>query len=147
MSPARVAGVAIPLGVGLLLAVLLVLHARADARTKTMSTVRAVVASSVTKVRTELRNELAAAGAGDAIATVPPNKLAGAPMSAAVAITARDAGTATLDDTGKRAVIVVPVYRGGAVPPTTAARRAAIEAYRVVPLMLQPTLADLQPIL
>ena len=146
VSPARVAGVALPLIVGLILAVLLILEARGDTRNAATSSVRALVASTVTKVRTEVRNELAAARAGDAIATVPANKLTGAPISATVAITARDTGAATLDDTRRPASIIVPVFRGGAVPPTTAARRAAIEAYRVVPLALGPTLADLQPV-
>ena len=132
--------------VGLILSGALIVHLRNDARTETTSSVRAVVASTVTKVRTEVRNEFAAASGGEASATVPANKLAGAPMSLAVAITARDSGAATLDDTAHRASIVVPIYRGGTVPATTAARRAAIEAYRVVPLALQPTLADLQPL-
>ncbi|HEY2298940.1 MAG TPA: HAMP domain-containing sensor histidine kinase [Jatrophihabitans sp.] len=146
VSPARLAGVAIPLVVGLILSVLLIVHERSDARREAASAVRALVASTVTKIRTEVRNELAAAAGGPASKIVSANHLADSQISPDIAITARDSGQATLDDSMKTASIVLPVYRGGSVAPDTAARRAAIESYRIVPLTLTPTLADLQPL-
>jgi signal transduction histidine kinase len=144
-TPARLAGVLTPLLVGAILAILLVVQQRDDARTQAESAVRGSVASTVTKVRTEIRNELAAAPTGPAAKVVPADRVASAPISTTIAITARDSGTATLDDTARPPSIVVPVFRG-TTPTTTAARRAAIMSYRVVPLTLQPTLADLQPV-
>jgi signal transduction histidine kinase len=119
-------------------------HDNADAQAA--AAVRATVASTVSPVRTELRNELSAAVGQGAERVVPADRLAGAPISATAAITARDSGTTTLDDTARPAAMIVPEYRGGAAPASTAERRATIVAYRVVPLGLQPVLATLEPI-
>ncbi|HEY8301454.1 MAG TPA: HAMP domain-containing sensor histidine kinase [Jatrophihabitans sp.] len=145
-SPVRVAGVAIPLAIGLAMAVGAVVGEHDRARADAIATVRANVASTVTKVRTEVRTELAAGGGGAAIEVVPAGRVAHARISPAVAVIARDSGAATLDDSARPPAIVVPVYRSGSTPPDTAARRSEIVGYRVVPLALQPTLAALQPI-
>ena len=145
-SPIRVAGVAIPVAIGLVMAAAALVDQRDRARTETIATVRATVASAVTKVRTEIRNELAAGAGSAAIAVVPAGRVARSRISTAVAVLARDSGAATLDDSTRPATIVIPVYRGARTPTNTTARRTAIVSYRVVPLALQPTLADLQPL-
>jgi signal transduction histidine kinase len=141
----QAAAIAIPLALGVLLAVLLIIDQTGNARTKAEARVREGVATAVTKVRTEIRNELSAAPQGDAVRTVVADHLTGAPISADTAITARDSGAPGLDDTTRLASIIVPVYRGGAIPSSTQARRAAIVSYRVVPLTLRPTLMQLHP--
>ena len=119
-------------------------HGRA--RTEAVATVRATVASTVTKVRTEMRAELAAGAGAPAIAIVPADRVAHSRISTAVAVLARDSGAATLDDASRPPAVVTPVFRDGATPGDTATRRRDIVGYRVVPLALQPTLADLQPL-
>lgn len=145
-SPLRLAGVVVPLVIGIAMA-LVVLRTEADqARTDAAAEVRATVATTVSPVRTELRSELAAAVGRSAERVVPAARLAAAPISTTAAITARDTGTVTLDDTAHPAAMIVPQYRTGTTPADTAARRAAIVAYRVVPLTLAPVLATLQPL-
>jgi signal transduction histidine kinase len=119
---------------------------RDQAQEAAAATVRATVASTVSPVRTELRNELAAAAGRGAQRIVPAARLAGAPISTTSAITARDSGAVTLDDTAHPPAMIVPEYRGGVTPTDTATRRAAIVSYRVVSLTVQPVLATLQPI-
>src|SRR5690348_7216699 len=120
---------------------------RDQARDNAAAQVRATVATTISPVRTELRDELAAAPGQGAEHVVPAAQVAGAPISTEAAITARDSGTVVLDDTARpKPAMIVPVYRNGVTPPDTAARRAAIESYRVVPLTLEPVLATLQPL-
>ena len=145
-SRARVTiAVLVPVVVGIVLATLLLLDQRARARLATDSSLRATVASSVSQVRTEIRNEIAAAGTRTAVDTVPANPGRNAPISIDTAITARDSGTAALDDTARRPSIIVPVYRPSLPITTTAERRSAILGYRVIPLALQPMVEQLAP--
>ncbi len=118
---------------------------RDQARSDAAASLRGTVASTVSPVRTEIRNELSAAPGQGAELVVPAARLGSAPISVDTAITARDSGTAMLDDTARPPAIIVPVYRGGGTPTSTEARRAAIVSYRVVALTLHPTLATLQP--
>ena len=145
LSPLRLAGVVVPLVIGIAMALVVLGAERDQARSDAAATLRATVASTVSPVRTEIRNELAAAPGESADLVVPAARLGSAPISATAAITARDSGTTMLDDTAKPAAIIVPVYRGGSTPSSTETRRAAIVAYRVVALTLHPTLATLQP--
>ncbi len=145
-SPVRVAGVAIPVVIGLAMAAGALVDQRDRARTEAIASVRAIVATTATKVRTEVRAELAAGAGSAALAIVPAGHVAHSRISTAVAVLARDSGAATLDDSARPAAIVIPVYRGTSTPADTATRRTDIVSYRVVPLALQPTLADLQPV-
>ncbi len=144
-SPLRLAGVVVPLVIGIAMAVVVLRAERDQAHSDAAATLRATVASTVSPVRTEIRNELSAAPGAGAERIVPAARLGSAPISATAAITARDSGTAMLDDTAKPPAIIVPVYRGGTTPSSTAARRAEIVSYRVVALTLHATLATLQP--
>jgi signal transduction histidine kinase len=145
-SRARVTiAVVAPVLVGLVLALLLVLDQRARARQATDLGLRATVASTVSQVRTELRDELASAASQTSVESVPANPGDHAPISRDAAITARDSGTPTLDDTARPASIIVPVYRAGAPVTTTTQRRAALTGFRVVPLRLQPVVEQLAP--
>ncbi|MGH8860561.1 MAG: ATP-binding protein, partial [Jatrophihabitantaceae bacterium] len=92
-----------------------------------------------------VRAELAAAATGPARTVVAAADLASSPISLSSAVNARDSGQAQLDDVSRSASIIVPVYRAAAPTTTTAQRRAAITAYRVVPLTLLPTLSQLVP--
>ncbi len=136
-----------PLLAGALVCVLVAGAQWQQADLRVQRSVRAVVADTVTRVRTELRNELAAAATPTATGarTVPATRLAAAGVSPDVAALARDSGTALLDDTARPPSIVVAVYRGAAAPQTTAQRRASVAAYRVVPLMLEGPLTTLEP--
>lgn len=141
----RLAGVAILLAVGIGLAVGAITDERGRAHSDAVANVRADVATTVTKVRTEVRTELSAASAGPAVTVIPADRVTHSRIADSIAVIARDSGAATLDDTARPAAIVVPVYRPGTAPQTTAARRADIVSFRVVALTLQPTLANLQP--
>ncbi|WP_375478521.1 ATP-binding protein [uncultured Jatrophihabitans sp.] len=107
--------------------------------------VRGDVAGAVTQVRSVLRQQLS-----DALSTqsqqrvIPAARLAGSAVSVQGAITARDSGTAVLDDTARPPSIIAPIYRGAA-PASTSARRQAIVGYRVVPLQLTDALELLVP--
>ena len=143
---ARVAAaLAVPLMIGIGLAAATLSTALGDARTQADAQVRAQVAQSVTLVRTEIRNQLSAAPAGGQRGDiqVPASDIGRGPMSLDAAITARDGGAATLDDTVKRASIVVPLYRGGRTPTSTAQRRVDSTGFLIVPLTLRPLLIQL----
>jgi signal transduction histidine kinase len=149
-APLRLRAVAIvlaPLLLGVLVCVLIGANQWEQADLRTQRSVRAVVADTVTKVRTEIRNELSAAMTSAAVnaRTVAPASLGRGSISADTAVQARDTGTALLDDTARPPAIIAPVYRSGATPATTAQRRATIAAYRVVPLTLDSVLDDLAP--
>lgn len=145
-SPLRLAGVVVPLVIGIAMALVVLRIEHDQAHDSAAAGVRATVASTVSSVRTELRNELAAAGGRVAERVVPAAQVADAPISMTAAITARDTATVTLDDTARPPAMIVPEYRGGVTPADTAARRALIVSYRVVALTLKPVLATLQPL-
>jgi signal transduction histidine kinase len=132
---------AVPLVLGLALSTLLVLDQRDRAQLHADAAVRASVASSVTQVDDAIGTQLtqAAAGAGG-VAPATPSGVAPASL-----IEARDTGAPALDDSVEPTSIVVPVYRPGLPVATTAQRRVAITSYRVLPLVLGATLADLPP--
>lgn len=136
---------AAPLLVGVLLSIVLIFDQRHRAQLQADVAVRTNVATAVTQVRTEGRNELAAAPAAPIAGarTVSVANIGSASASPDNVIQARDTGTATLDDTGKPASIIVPIYRAGQAHDTTARRRVAITAYRLVPLTLRPVLTNL----
>jgi signal transduction histidine kinase len=142
----RIGGAAaLPIAVGILLSVLVIIGERHQARTSADSAVRANVATTVTQVRTEIRDELSAAASGTqpASATVPAADLERSKLSLNAAIQARDSGATVLDDGGRVPTIIVPVYRAGTTPHTTEQRRADLVAYRSVPLHLKPTVERL----
>ena len=134
-----------PLLVGALICVLVAADQWQQADLRAQRSVRGVVADAVTRVRTEIRNELAAAGTAAGARTVAAAQLARGRISVDTAVQARDSGTALLDDTTRPPSIIVPVFRPGAAPATTARRRASITAYRIVPLALEQPLSDLVP--
>ena len=134
-----------PLLVGVLICVLVAADQWQQADLRAQRSVRGVVADAVTRVRTEIRNELAAAGTAAGARTVAAAQLARGRISVDTAVQARDSGTALLDDTARPPSIIVPVFRPGAAPATTAQRRASITAYRIVPLALEQPLSDLVP--
>jgi signal transduction histidine kinase len=145
-SRVRIGGAAaLPIAVGILLSVLVIIGERHEARVSAESAVRADVATTVTQIRTEIRNQLAAAesGAQPASETVPAGELAGSQLSLDAAIQARDSGSTVLDDAGRSPAIIVPVYRDGTAPQTTEQRRADLVAYRRVPLRLDATVERL----
>lgn len=144
-SPLRLAGVAVLLAIGITLAIGAITDEHNRAHSAAVASVRADVATTVTKVRTEVRNELSAAGGGPAAEVIPANRVGSSRIADSIAVLARDSGTATLDDSARPAAIVVPIYRPGSAPTDTAERRADIVSFHVVPLTLQPTMANLQP--
>lgn len=135
--------VAVPIAVGILGSVFLVLNEHQQVRTQTDSDVRAEVATTVTQIRTEIRNELSAATTNQNAPTVLATDLAHSSLSLAAAIQARDSGSTVLDDAADPAAIIVPIYRSQTPPQTTEARRASLVAYRRVPLQLGPTVTRL----
>jgi signal transduction histidine kinase len=133
--------------VGVLLSIVLIVDQRQRARLHTDVRVRADVASAVTQVRTEVRNELSAAPDApvEGARTIAVADIASSPAAPANVIQARDTGTATLDDIGRPASIIVPLYAAGRPHATTAERRQAITGYRLVPLKLRAAMTALAP--
>ena len=144
--PAIVA-IAAPIVIGVLLATLLVVNQRQRVRLQADNAVRASVASAVVHVGAAIRTQLsqAALGLGPSNETFAVADVSKSTLSLASVIEARDSGTPALDDTAQPPSIVVPAYLSGRPTGTTEARRRAITAYRLVPLSLQPGLADLAP--
>ena len=139
--------IAAPLLVGVLLSIVLILDQRHRALLQADLDVRANVATAVTQVRTEVRNELSAAPDAPVTGarTVPVSAVGSVSVSTINVIQARDTGAATLDDVARPASIIVPIYRAGQPAATTAERRQAITGYRVVPLTLRAVLTGLAP--
>jgi signal transduction histidine kinase len=142
-----VAAIAVPLLAGVVLSLLLIANQRELAQLQSDKSVRATVSTAVTQVRTEVRNELSAAAAAEQAGdkTFSVATIAQSSASPDHVIDARDTGTAVLDDIGRPASIIVPLYRPGQPHGTTAERRAAISGYRIVALALRPTATSLVP--
>lgn len=143
-SPNRAALVCVlvvPTLVGVAAAALLVSHQQEQDRLNADARARATAAVAVAQVDSALAQHLAEAESGAAGAIVPASAL-GTQVSATRAAQARDSGLPTLDDTATSPAVLAPVYREGADVSGTAARRRALTGYRVVPLDLGTTIAE-----
>jgi signal transduction histidine kinase len=137
--------VAVPILLGLVLALLLVVDQDQRSRLRVDAEVRSAVAAGLPAITEGFRTQLAQASATAAATgiAVPASSATGSALD--VLIEARDGGVAVLDDVAVPAQVVVPVYRAGAPVATTAQRRQAISGYRTVPLSLLQVLTDVAP--
>jgi signal transduction histidine kinase len=151
-ASARVTAIlALALVLSVVVGTLLVADQRHRARLEADAAVRAAAASAVASVAAEIRTQLTQATQAGADSVVRPvAEVERLPHLLPLAVRARDTGLPVLADLAEPPSIVVPVYAVGANPQpadpgTTAARRAAIAGFRLVPLTLGPVLARLAP--
>jgi signal transduction histidine kinase len=138
---------ALPLVAAGLLIGWLVVDAGDRARSHADASLRTSVAAAITPLSSALREQVTKAplSVDSRVATVPADAEATAPVSLSSLVEARDSGKPVLDDRGGHPSIVVPVYGTGPMPPTTAARRQSVSAYRVVPLDLAAAIRAVLP--
>ena len=147
--PRRARAVALavaPMLVGAALAVVLVRSEQDNARLGTDRDVRAATAASLTDVTAALRTALTSAAAGGpSAATLSVADAGKGAAGADTLIEARDSGQPVLDDTADPPAVVVATY-GSATPPTDSTeRRATVTGYRIVPVSIGASIADLAP--